>query len=381
MPQPPSLRIGIEEEYQIVHPDTRNLRYIVTRSANQERPVLRSRQGDQPLSDALTASIQALSAPTCANVTEARERLHAQRVAICELAQEMGLLVAASGTHPFASWKQPDVPLPGRYQGMVGDLQVIAERLLIFGMHVHIGVEDRDFAVDCMNTVRYMLPHMLTLSTSSPFWMGRDTGLMSYRCILQENLPRSGIPHQFASYAELRHYIDVLLKTRCIRSEDEIWWDIRLHPVYPSLEFRIFDMCPRLDDAIAIVAVVQATVAWLYDLRRRNISFRLYPRSLIDENKWRAERYGLNGKLIDFGKEQQLPARSLLRELLRLITPYADALGTVGEINHAYHIVEHGTSADRQRQVFREHGGTANPEAALKAVVDSVVAETMICRQ
>lgn len=379
MSQPPTLRIGIEEEYQIVDPETRNLRYIVTRAGKDERPVLRGREGDSPLPPQLTAAIQALSMPSQPDITAAREALLAQRQAICELANERGLLVAAAGTHPFASWKQADIPIHSRYEGLVADLQVIAQRLLIFGMHVHIGVEDRDFAIDCMNIVRYMLPHLFTLSTSSPFWTGRDTGLKSYRSILHDNLPRSGIAHSFSSYAEYRHYVDLLLKTHCIRSEAEIWWDVRPHPSYPSLEFRVFDMCPLVDDALGIVALVQAVVAWLYELRRRNISFRLYPRSLIDENKWRAERHGLDGRLVDFGKEQQLPARHLLRELLRLVDGHVDDLGSRQEFNHLYSLVEHNTSADRQRAVYRAQGGDANREAALRAVVDSVVAETMIC--
>lgn len=379
MSQPPSFHIGIEEEYQIIDPQTRNLRFIVTRAGRDEQPVLRGRSEDSALSPELTSMIQSLSKPACRTISEARVGLRAQREAICRLAQERNLLVAASGTHPFASWKQADVPTHGRYEALVADLQVVAQRLLIFGMHVHIGVEDRNFAIDCMNTVRYMLPHMFTLSTSSPFWAGRDTGLKSYRSILGDNLPRSGIPHFFSSYAEYRQYVDLLLKTNCIRNEGEIWWNVRPHPVYPSLEFRIFDMCPSLDDALGIAALVQAVVAWLYDLRQRNISFRLYPRSLIDENKWRAERYGLDGKLIDFGKEQQLPARTLLRELLRLVDPFVEELGSRQEINHLYTLIERGTSADRQRRVFRDNGGESNREAALRAVVDSVVRETMIC--
>lgn len=379
MIQTPSLRIGIEEEYQIIDPETRNLRYILTRTAVAERPVLRGRETEAALSDELTATMIELAEPSCRTVGEARVALAHQRREVCALARGMGMLAAAAGTHPFASWQQAGVPPHGRYEGLVDDLREVAQRMLIFGMHVHIGVEDPAFAVDCVNVVRYMLPHLLTLSTSSPFWIGRDTGLMSYRSILHDNLPRSGIPHSFTSHLEYRNYIDLLLKTHCIRAENDIWWDVRPHPIYPSVEFRIFDMMPKLDDAVGIVAMVQAMVAWLFDLRSKNLSFRQYQRSLIDENKWRAERYGLNGKLIDFGKERQLPARAMLRELLRLIDPYVERLGTRKEIDHLYTIIERGTSADRQRRVYREHGGDANNETALRAVVDSVAAETMIC--
>jgi carboxylate-amine ligase len=379
MPQTPSLRIGIEEEYQFVDPETRNLRFILTRTAKAERPVLRGRDTEAALSDALTATMMELAEPSCRDVAEARAALTHQRQEVCALARSMGLLAAASGTHPFASWQQAGVPLHSRYEGLVDDLREVAQRLLIFGMHVHIGVEDPAFAVDCMNVVRYMLPHLLTLSTSSPFWIGRDTGLKSYRSILHDNLPRSGIPHAFVSHLEYRNYVDLLLKTHCIRAENDIWWDVRPHHIYPSLEFRIFDMVPALDDAVGIVAAVQAIVAWMFDMRSKNLSFRQYQRSLVDENKWRAERYGLDGKLIDFGKEQQLSARILVRELLRLIDPFVERLGTRKEIDHLYTVVERGTSADRQRRVYREHGGDANNEAALRAVVDLVASETMIC--
>lgn len=378
MRQPPSLKIGIEEEYQIIDPETRELRFIVTRN-KAEQPVLRGHGGDSPLGPELTASMTELAAPNCQSVSQAHQALIRQRMAVCEAARERGLVVAASGTHPMAVWYQPDTPLPGRYEGLLDDLKVIAQRLLIFGMHIHIGAEDDDFRVDCMNVVRYMLPHLLTLSTSSPFWIGRNTGLKSYRSILHDNLPRSGVPHGFISFAEYRHYVDLLLKTHCIRDENEIYWDVRPHYLYPSLEFRVFDMCPLLEDAIGIVALAQAIVAWQYDLRQRNISFRRYPRSLIDENKWRAERYGLDGRLIDFGKEQQLSARSLLRELLRLVDPYVESLGSRSEIHHLYDLIERGTSADRQLRVYAQHGGDANREAALRAVVDSLVAETMVC--
>lgn len=376
----PSLRLGIEEEYQIIDPQTRNLRYIVTRTARDEQPVLRGHDGDTPLNAELTNSMCELAKPHISHVRELKAALIEQRQAVCALAEERGLLMAAAGTHPFASWKQPDMPLHGRYEGVMAEMRVVAKRLLIFGMHVHVAIEDPAVAIDVMNVARYMLPHLLTLTTSSPFWAGRDTGLKSYRAILHENLPRSGVPHFFASPTEYRHYVDLLLKTHCIRSENDIWWDVRPHHEYSSLEFRVFDMMPTVDDAVGVAAVVQALVAWLVDLRSHNISFRTYPRSLIEENKWRAERYGLDGKLIDFGKEQQLSARTLMRELLRLVDPYVNKLGAHREVDHLYTVIEQGTSADRQRRVYQQHGGNANREEALRAVVDSLVAETMICR-
>lgn len=380
MPPTSSLRLGIEEEYQIIDPETRNLRYIVTRTARNEQPVLRGYDSDTALSAELTRAMTDLAKPASSQVALLKEALVEQRSAICQLAESKGLLLAAAGTHPFASWKQSDMPLHGRYEGVMEEMRVVAKRMLIFGAHIHVVIEDPVEAIDVMNVVRYMLPHLLTLTSSSPFWAGRDTGLQSYRAILHDNLPRSGVPHYFASPSEYRHYVDLLLKTHCIRSENDIWWDVRPHQEYASLEFRLFDMMPVVEDVVGIVAVVQALVAWLLDLRSRNISFRTYPRSLIEENKWRAERYGLDGKLIDFGKEQQLPARTLVRELLRVIGPYVDRLGTRREVDHLYTVIERGTSADRQRRVYHQQGGKANHDAALRAVVDSLVAETMICR-
>lgn len=380
MPHSPSLRLGIEEEYQIIDPESRNLRYIVTRTARNEQPVLRGYDGDTALSDTVTRAMMELAKPTIGSVAELKEALIEQRRAVCALAEERGMLMAAAGTHPFASWKEPDMPLHGRYEGVMEEMRVVAKRLLIFGAHIHVAIEDPAAAIDVMNVVRYMLPHVLTLTTSSPFWSGRDTGLKSYRAILHENLPRSGIPEYFASPNEYHDYVDLLINTHCIRGENDIWWDVRPHHEYPSLEFRLFDMMPVVEDVVGVAAVMQALVAWLIDLRAHNISFRLYPRGLIEENKWRAERYGLDGMLIDFGKERQLPARTLVRELLRLIAPYVDRLGTQREVDHLYKVIERGTSADRQRRVFHQYGGNANREAALRSVVDSVVAETMICR-
>lgn len=380
MTQAPSLRLGIEEEYQIIDPETRNLRYIITRTAKDERPVLRGVDGDAPLDANLTQMMTSLARPGLQNVADLKAALLEQRHAVCKMASERGLLLAAAGTHPFAAWSKGDVPLQGRYEGASEEMRVIAKRLLIFGAHIHVAIEDPAVAIDVMNVVRYMLPHLLTLSTSSPFFTSNDTGLKSYRAILHENLPRSGIPHYFASPMEYRHYVDLLIKTNSIRGENDIWWDVRPHHEYASLEFRVFDMMPVVEDAVGVVAAVQAVVAWLADLRSRNISFRIYPRSLIEENKWRAERYGLDGKLIDFGKEQQLPARTLVRELLRLVDSYVERLGSRREVDHLFKVIERGTSADRQRRVFKENGGKSNRDAALRAVVDSVVAETMICQ-
>ena len=243
------------------------------------------------------------------------------RTSILEVAQASGVRVAAAGTHPFSNWEA--AALSPRYQAMVEDAQMIARRMLAFGLRVHIGVEDRELAVDVMNAMRYLLPHILSLSTSSPFWNGRNTGLKSYRKVLLDALPRTGIPGSFSSYQEYRSYVDTLVRTNSIPDASRIWYDIVPHYRFPTLVIRICDMMPNYRDTLAITALIQATVAWMVDLRQRNMTFRIYERTLINENRWRAVRYGLDGHLIDFGIEQEMPARDLIRELLERVEPEA----------------------------------------------------------
>jgi carboxylate-amine ligase len=251
------------------------------------------------------------------------------------------------------------------------EMQVLAQRLLIFGMHIHIGIDDPEFGVDTMNVVRYMLPHLLALSTSSPFWAGRKTGLKSYRAVIFEDFPRSGIPDIYRSHADYEAVIRTLVNTGCIPNASKIWWDVRPHHNYPTLEFRVCDICTRVDEAIAIAALCQAMVLWHWKLRRQNISFRTYRKELLDENKWRAARYGLDGKLIDFGKQIELPARSLVREMLDLLAEEIDELGSRKEIEPIYRMLQTGTGADRQLRVHDAHEGD------LKAVVDHLIEETV----
>jgi carboxylate-amine ligase len=257
-----------------------------------------------------------------------------------------------------------------RYMGVKQDMQELAQRLLIFGTHVHIGIEDREFLIDCMNVVRYLLPHILCLSSSSPFWMGRNTGLKSYRSIIFRNFPRSGIPRVFDSWGDFNYLVETLVMTNTIPDGSKIWWDVRPNHSYPTIEFRVNDVCTRVDEAICIAAIIQAIIFKLWKLRRDNLTFRVYPMELIEENKWRAVRYGLDGKLIDFGKQQELPARDLIRELIEwFIGDVIDELGSRQEIEYAYRILQEGSSADRQLATFQRTGD-------LKAVVDQLIEET-----
>lgn len=376
---PPSLTIGVEEEYQIIDPETRELKSYITQFMEAKGGAVEIKKGELKVGAVkpeLHASMVELGTPVCRTAAELMDALVAQRAAINTMAAERDLQIAAASSHPFSHWLGQEITPFDRYEKTVEDMQMVAQRMLIFGMHVHIGVEDRDFAIDCMNTVRYMLPHILALTTSSPFWAGRNTGFKSYRSVVFEDMPRTGIPETFQSWAAFDRFIQTLINAGSILDGSKVWWDVRPHYAFPTLEFRAPDICTRVDEAVAVAALLQAIVAWQWDLRRHNMTFRTYRRDLIEENKWRALRYGLDGKMIDFGKEEEVPARQLLRELLLLVDEQVEELGSREQVEVIYRILENGTSADRQLRVYQQHGGDANRPEALRAVVDHLVAET-----
>jgi carboxylate-amine ligase len=363
--KPPSLTIGIEEEYQIIDPKTRELRSYITEILEAGRLVLR-----EQLRPELHQSIVEVGSTVCQTPAEARAELVRLRRAIIDLAGKNGLVIAAAGTHPFSSWLTQEITPLERYLGVKQDMQELAQQLLIFGTHVHIGIEDREFLIDAMNVARYLLPHVLCLSTSSPFWMGRNTGLKSYRSIIFRNFPRTGIPRVFQSWADLMYYVETMVGTNSIVDGTKLWWDVRPNWKYPTLEFRICDVCTRVDEAVCVAAILQAIVAKCWKLRRDNMTFRVYPADVIEENKWRAVRYGLDGKLIDFGKQEELPTRDLIRELIEwFIGDVVDELGSRKEVEYAYRILEEGSSADRQLATYQRTGD-------FKTVVDQVIRET-----
>ena len=362
--KPPSLTIGIEEEYQIIDPVTRELRSYITEILQEDSVML----GE--IKPELHQSMIEIGTNICHSASEVRAELVRLRRLVMALAARNGLVIAAAGTHPFSSWLDQEITPLERYIGVKEDLQELAQSLLIFGTHVHIGIEDPEFRIDAMNACRYFLPHVLALSTSSPFWMGRNTGLKSYRSIVFRSFPRTGIPRTMASAADYNEFVDVMVATGSMPDASKLWWDVRPHHKFPTLEFRICDVCTRVDEAVAVGAIFQAIIAKLWRLRRDNITFRQYAPSLIEENKWRATRYGLDGHLIDFGREEQLPARHLITELIEWFLDDAiDELGSRREVEYAFRILKEGTSADRQLAVFRETGD-------LKAVVDQLVRET-----
>ncbi|HKU60876.1 MAG TPA: carboxylate-amine ligase [Gemmatimonadales bacterium] len=360
----PSLTLGIEEEYQIIDPETRELRSYITEILSGDHLVLGEVKPE------LHQSMVEIGTKVCSTPAEVRAELVRLRRHVMDLAGKKGLVIAAAGTHPFSSWITQEITPLERYMGVRQDLADLAQQLLIFGTHVHIGIEDRDFLIDAMNVARYFVPHVLTLSTSSPFWMGRETGLKSYRSIIFRNFPRTGIPPVLESGTAYAALVDTLVRTGCIPNASKIWWDARPNHSYPTLEFRVCDVCTRVDEAVCVAAILQAIVAKLWKLRRDNMTFRVYPTALIEENKWRAVRYGLDGRLVDLGKDQELPARALVRELLEwFVDDVLDELGSRKEVEYAFTILEQGTSADRQLARFRETGD-------LKAVVDSLISET-----
>jgi carboxylate-amine ligase len=362
--KPPSLTIGIEEEYQIIDPQTRELRSYITEILQAEDLVLREVKPE------LHQSIVEVGTTVCRTPAEAGAELKRLRRMVMELAGRKGLSIAAAGTHPFSSWITQEITPLERYMGVKQDMQQLAQQLLIFGTHIHIGIEDREFLIDAMNVARYFLPHLLCLGSSSPFWMGRDTGLKSYRSVVFRNFPRTGIPRQMQSWADFAYLQDKLIRTHCIPDGSKIYWDVRPHHLYPTLEFRFLDVCTRIREATCLAALLQAIVLKLWKLRLDNTTFRIYAADLIEENKWRAVRYGLEGKLIDFGKEAELPAPVLIRELVEwFIADVVDELGSRAEVEYVYRILEEGSSADRQLDAFRRRG-------SLDDVVDQLIRET-----
>ncbi|RMH15487.1 MAG: carboxylate-amine ligase [Acidobacteria bacterium] len=360
----PALTLGIEEEYQIVDPETRELKSYIQEILEQGRLVLH----DQIKAEFLQSQVE-VGSHVCRTIDELRSEVVRLRREVCRLAESNGLRVVAASTHPFSSWVDQEQTIGERYTQLRTDMAELARRMLIFGTHVHVGIDDQELMIDVMNQARYFLPHLLALSTSSPFWHGRDTGLKSYRTVIFESLPRTGLPPQFRSMAEYREFVDTLIGTGCIDEPTKIWWDVRPHPKFPTLEFRVCDICTRVDEAVCLAALVRAICGKLIKLRFDNQAWRPYRHHLITENKWRAVRYGIDGRLIDFGKRREVPTRRLMTELLDFVDDVADELGVRREVAYLETILAGGTSADRQRAVYRNKG-------SFEAVVDHLVAET-----
>ncbi len=380
------LTLGIEEEYQLIDPTTGKLAAVVQQLLHDEG--LR-KIGEQVKPELMQSQIE-IGSNVCRNVQEVRLELLRLRREVNRVAENHGYRIVAASTHPFARWEEQKPNVGERYQDLMEYMQEVARQMLIFGMHVHIGIgttpEQLDLLIDIQNQLRYFLPHLLALSTSSPFWHGHPTGLKSYRSIIFENLPRTGISPIFSSFSEYEHLIETfgqvgaLGKGRKDGKADytKIWWDARPHEDFGTLEIRICDICTTVDEAVAIAALVQALVAKLIKLRNQNLSWRIYPNQLIAENKWRAARFGLDGKLVDYGKREAVPMRFLTYELLEVIDDVVDELGSREELKTVEKILQRGTSSDRQLEVYRRcKNEGASDEEALQAVVEHLHDETM----
>jgi glutamate---cysteine ligase / carboxylate-amine ligase len=363
MPQP-SFTLGIEEEFQVIDPATRELKsHIQELFAEGEK-----RLNDEIKREMHEAVIE-VGTPICSDIAHARREVTRLRGEIIRLTRENGLRIAAAGSHPISHWANVPITSNDRYDKIVYELQMLARANLVFGLHVHVAVEDNETRIAVMNAARYFLPHVFALSVNSPFWCGQDTGWKSYRAKVFERFPRTGLPDYFRDWSEYSQYADVLMRTNCIDNPKKIWWDVRPHPFFPTLEYRICDVPMRIDETICFAALFQAITKKLYNIYSKNMGWRLYRRSLLNENKQRAARFGIEGKLIDFGKTEEVPFTQLLDELLEFVDDVVDELGSRKEVYYAREIVKHHTGADRQLAAYAQRKD-------LRDVVDYIISET-----
>src|SRR3954451_14460843 len=356
--------LGIEEEFAIVDPNTRELKSHIQEILEGGKVVLK-----EQIKPEMHQSVVELGTEICQSVVDARAHVVDLRSKLADLAGKAGLKIASVGTHPFSHWRDQLITEGERYAQILKDMQSLARANLIFGLHVHVGIPNREMAINVMNQARYFLPHIYALSVNSPFWVGQNTGLKGYRLKVFERFPRTGIPDSFESLSEYEDYCKLLVKTGCIDNPKKIWWDIRLHPFFDTLEVRVCDAQTRVDDTLAIAALIQAVICKLHKLLHQNITFRVYRRRLLDETRWRASRYGIDGRLIDFGRESESETRSLIHEFIEFVANEVAELGSRREMNHIERILHEGTGADRQLAVWER-------TRDMKAVVDHIVAET-----
>jgi carboxylate-amine ligase len=378
MAREPDFTIGIEEEYLLVDPVSRDLVSEPPAGLLAECQGTITEDIGNVTPEFLRAQLE-VATPVCRSLAECREKLIALRGLAARAAEQHGLRIIAASTHPFAAWAEQRHTDRERYNLLARDMQGVARRLLICGMHVHIGIPDDESRNDLLNQLGYFLPHLLALTTSSPFWQGYNTGLKSYRLSVFDELPRTGLPEKFDSYGEYQRHISVLVKAGLIEDASKVWWDIRPSARFPTLELRICDICTRLEDGLTVAALYACIVSMLQRLRRKNQRWRLYSNMLVQENRWRAQRYGLDEGMVDFGRGEIVPYPDLLEEILELVAEDAQRLGCVNEVQAAREIVRRGTSAHRQLAIHEAAlaSGAAEDEA-LKAVVDWLIAETLV---
>ncbi|MGH8915695.1 MAG: carboxylate-amine ligase [Acidimicrobiia bacterium] len=370
----PAFTVGIEEEYLVVDRQTRDL---IKGPPEEMWESLREVLGPQVAPEFLKAQIE-VGTKVCAKLSDAREDLATLRRDLSTVVSRYGAAIIASSTHPFANWMEQETTEQPRYQRIAADYQQVARQMVICGMHVHVGIEDEHLRIDLMNQIRYMLPHLLALSTSSPFWAGTETGLLAYRPIIFKNMPRTGLPEEFLSWGEYERMVGILVEAGIIEDATKLWWDIRPSARYPTLEMRVSDVCTRLDDAMTVAAFYLCLLGYLFRLRRRNQRWRVYSPFLISENMWRAQRYGVEGALIDFGRGELVPFADLVEEVIEMLAQDAVEFDVVDQLRHMRTIARGGTSAHRQLATYRsalEDG--ADDREALRAVVDHLIDDTM----
>ncbi len=370
----PAFTIGIEEEYLVVDRETRDL---IKSPPSAMWKAINEVIGSAATHEFLKAQIE-IRTDVCSKVSEAREQVAGLRRDLNGIVAEYGAAIIAASTHPFANWAHQETTEDDRYLRLAADFQQVARQLVVCGMHVHVGIEDPHLRIDLMNQVRYMLPHILALSTSSPFWDGVPTGLLAYRLVIFQNLPRTGLPQEFASWGEYQRFVEILVGAGLIEDATKLWWDIRPSTRYPTLEMRVSDVCTRLDDAMTIAALYQCLLGYLYRLRRNNQKWRVYAPGIIEENMWRAQRYGTEGSLVDFGKGVLVPMAELVEEFIELLAQDAVEFDVRDEVRHARTIVAEGTSAHRQIATYEAalEGGASEHEA-LQSVVDELIVDSM----
>lgn len=370
----PAFTVGIEEEYLVVDRETRDL---IKHPPPEMWESLREVLGPQVAPEFLKAQIE-VGTKVSLKLSDAREDLATLRRDLSGVVSRYGAAIIAASTHPFANWMEQETTEQPRYQRIAADYQQVARQMVICGMHVHVGIEDEHLRIDLMNQIRYMLPHLLALSTSSPFWAGTETGLLAYRPVIFKNMPRTGLPEEFQSWGEYQRMVGILVDAGIIEDATKLWWDIRPSARYPTLEMRVSDVCTRLDDAMTVAAIYLCLLGYMFRLRRRNQRWRVYSPFLIEENMWRAQRYGTEGSLIDFGRGELVPFADLVEEVIEMLAQDAVEFDVVEQLRHMRTIVREGTSAHRQLATYRaasEDGAT--DREALEAVVDYLIEDTL----
>ncbi len=367
------LTLGVEEEYLLVNPVTRN---VMGNPPKGFFKACKAAIGERVTPEFLRCQIE-IATDICDTVADAKDQIANMRGEISRIAEDMGMALMAASTHPFTPWKRQRPTEGERYEQLDNDMQGAIRRMMICGMHVHVGLENPEHRIDVQNQIRYFLPHMLALTTSSPFWESQPMGMKSYRLSVFDGMPRTGIPEAIDSFAEYQRLIDAIVMTGAIEDSSKIWWDIRPSAKFPTLEMRVCDVCTRLDDAMTVTAIYQSLTRRLLRLKEDNMKWRVYPAFLISENRWMAQRHGVTGDLIDFGSGKAVPYSEILEELIAWISEDADALGCLTEVENARNILERGSSACRQLATY-EQARTAGlrKRDAFNAVVDMLVAET-----